>query len=149
MRTKIQSPLRVMLLLLHSTHLQFAAFPEFRDPKDQRCQMILFKSARSDVKILQNPPSRIGQIRQKSARNWDDFRPFFTQGSFCGFFSADFVLSQKWPRGNIYLFLKILFRIFLFFLIILNTITIYQLIFLLDEKLRNKLFFDNRDSKTA
>jgi hypothetical protein len=44
----------------------------------QRCQMIFFKSARSDVKIRQNPPSRIGQIRQKSARNWDDFRPFFT-----------------------------------------------------------------------
>jgi hypothetical protein len=30
------------------------------------------------VKFRQNPPSRIGQIRQKSARNWDDFRPFFT-----------------------------------------------------------------------
>jgi hypothetical protein len=30
------------------------------------------------VKIRRNPPSRIGQIRQKSARNWDDFRPFFT-----------------------------------------------------------------------
>jgi hypothetical protein len=44
----------------------------------QRCQMIFFKSARSDVKIRQNPPNRIGQIRQKSARNWDDFRPFFT-----------------------------------------------------------------------
>jgi hypothetical protein len=40
--------------------------------------MIFFKSARSDVKIRQNLPSRIGQIRQKSARNWDDFRPFFT-----------------------------------------------------------------------
>jgi hypothetical protein len=38
--------------------------------------MIFFKSARSDVKIRQNPPSRIDQIHQKSARNWDDFRPF-------------------------------------------------------------------------
>jgi hypothetical protein len=45
---------------------------------NQRCQMIFFKSARSDVKIRPNPPSRIGQIRQKSARNWDDFKPFFT-----------------------------------------------------------------------
>jgi hypothetical protein len=44
----------------------------------QRCQIIFFKSARSDVKIRQNPPSRIGQIRQKSARNWEDFRPFFS-----------------------------------------------------------------------
>jgi hypothetical protein len=44
----------------------------------QRCQIFFFKSARSDVKIRQNPPSRIGQIRQKSARNWDGFRPFFT-----------------------------------------------------------------------
>jgi hypothetical protein len=40
--------------------------------------MNLFKSARSEVKIRQNPPRRIGQIRQKSARNWDDFRPFFS-----------------------------------------------------------------------
>jgi hypothetical protein len=40
--------------------------------------MIFFKSARSDEKIRQNPPNRIGQIRQKSARNWDDFRQFFT-----------------------------------------------------------------------
>jgi hypothetical protein len=40
--------------------------------------MNFFKSARSDEKISQNPPRRIGQIRQKSARNWDGFRPFFT-----------------------------------------------------------------------
>jgi hypothetical protein len=33
--------------------------------------MIFFKSARSDVKIRQNPPSRVDKIRQKSARNWD------------------------------------------------------------------------------
>jgi hypothetical protein len=66
--------------------------------------MIFFQSARSGVKIRQNPPSRISQIRQKSARNWDDFRPFFyPKSSFCGFFSADFALSQKWQRGNIYL----------------------------------------------
>jgi hypothetical protein len=52
----------------------------------QRCQMIFFKSARSAVKIRQNPPSRIGQIRQKSARNWNDFRPFFTiREDFVGF----------------------------------------------------------------
>jgi hypothetical protein len=44
----------------------------------QRCQMNFFKSARSDVKIRQNPPKRIGHIRQKSARNWDDFSPFIT-----------------------------------------------------------------------
>jgi hypothetical protein len=37
--------------------------------EEQRCQMIFFKSARSDVKIRQNPPETINQIRQKSARN--------------------------------------------------------------------------------
>jgi hypothetical protein len=37
--------------------------------RTQRCQMIFFKSARSDVKIRQNPPETINQIRQKSARN--------------------------------------------------------------------------------
>jgi hypothetical protein len=42
----------------------------------QCCQMNSFKSTRSDVKIRHNPPRRIGQIRQKSARNWDDLRPF-------------------------------------------------------------------------
>jgi hypothetical protein len=31
--------------------------------------MIFYKSARSDVKIRQNPPETINQIRQKSARN--------------------------------------------------------------------------------
>jgi hypothetical protein len=67
--------------------------------------MIFFKSARTDIKIRQNPPSKIGQIRQKSARNWDDFRPFFTpRAFFVAFFSVAFALSQKWPRGNIYLF---------------------------------------------
>jgi hypothetical protein len=70
--------------------------------REQRCQMIFFKSVRSDVKNRQNPPSRIGKIRQKSAKNWDDFRPFFTlRVVFVAFFSADFALSQKWPRGKI------------------------------------------------
>jgi hypothetical protein len=72
---------------------------------DQRCQIIFFKSARTDVKICPNPPSRIGQIRQKTARNWDDFRPFFTlRVVFVGFFSVDFVLSQEWQRENILFF---------------------------------------------
>jgi hypothetical protein len=35
----------------------------------QSCQMICFKSARSDVKIRKNPPETINQIRQKSPRN--------------------------------------------------------------------------------
>jgi hypothetical protein len=39
--------------------------PKRQEVEEQRCQMIFFKSARSDVKIRQNPPSRIGQIRQK------------------------------------------------------------------------------------
>jgi hypothetical protein len=57
------------------------------------------------MKIRQNPPRRIGQIRQKSARNWDDLRLFFTlRVVFVGFFIADFALSQKWLRENIYLF---------------------------------------------
>jgi hypothetical protein len=48
--------------------------------------MNFFKSARSDVKIRQNLPRRIGQIRQKSTRNWDDFRPFFTLRQFLWLF---------------------------------------------------------------
>jgi hypothetical protein len=37
-----------------------------------------FKSARSDVKIRQNTPFSIGQIRKKYARNLELFVPFFT-----------------------------------------------------------------------
>jgi hypothetical protein len=60
----------------------------------QGCQMILFKSARSDVKIGQNPPCIIGQIRQKSAENWDPFRTFSIPRSyFFVFFCVDFDLE--------------------------------------------------------
>jgi hypothetical protein len=74
--------------------------------KPQRCQMIFFKSARSDVKIRQNPPSQIGQIRQKSARNWDDFRPFFTLR---GVFVAFLVRISPYLRsvqGEIFIFFE-------------------------------------------
>jgi hypothetical protein len=55
-----------------------------------------------------NPP----EIRQKLG--WFE-AVFHHKGSFCGFFSADFALSQKWQRGNIYLFLEnILHNIYLF-----------------------------------
>jgi hypothetical protein len=61
----------------------------------QRCQMIFFKSARSNVKIHQNPPGKISQIRQKSARNWNPFRPFFTLGVvFVGFFCGFGLISR-------------------------------------------------------
>jgi hypothetical protein len=63
---------------------------------------VFFKSARSNVKIRQNPSGRIGQICQKFARNWDPFRLFFTaRGSFLWVFSADLPLSQEWPGQNI------------------------------------------------
>jgi hypothetical protein len=56
----------------------------------QRCEIKKIKSARSDVKIRQNPPFSIGQIRQKSARNLELFVPFFTPwGSVLWFFIAD------------------------------------------------------------
>jgi hypothetical protein len=77
--------------------------------------MIFFKSARSVVKIRQNPPSRIGQIRQKSARNWDDFRPFFTlRVVFLGFLMRILPYLRR-GRGKILIFFEnILRNIFLF-----------------------------------
>jgi hypothetical protein len=81
--------------------------------------MIFLKSARADVKIHQNTPSRFGQIRQKSARNPPEIRMilgrFSPKGSFCGFFCADFALSQQWPRGKyLYFFENIFQNIYLF-----------------------------------
>jgi hypothetical protein len=59
----------------------------------QRCQINFFKSAKSDVKICQNPPFSIDQIRQKSARNLELFAPFFTPwGSVLWFFYCGFGL---------------------------------------------------------
>jgi hypothetical protein len=61
--------------------------------KNQRCQIKKFKSARSDVKIRQNPPFSIGQICQKPARNLELFVPFFTPwGSVLCFFYCGFGL---------------------------------------------------------
>jgi hypothetical protein len=66
--------------------------------------MIFFKSARYDVKIRQNPPSRIGPIRQKSTRNWDDFRPFLTlRVVFVGFLVWILPYLRS-GQENIYLF---------------------------------------------
>jgi hypothetical protein len=97
---------------------------------NQRCQMIFFKSARSDVKIRQNPPSRIGQIRQKSARNWDDFRPFFTIRVVFVAFLCGFRLISQVAKGKYLSFLKIFCQIFIYFeIIFLN-----QLIFLCKKK---------------
>jgi hypothetical protein len=66
--------------------------------------MIFFKSARSDVKIRQNPPNRIGQIRKKSARNWDDFRPFFTLRVVFVAFLVRILPYLRSGQENIYLF---------------------------------------------
>jgi hypothetical protein len=103
----------------------------------QRCQIIFFKSARSDVKIRQNPPSRIGQIRQKSARNWEDFRPFFSLRVVFVAFLVRILPYLRSGQGEIfYFFLKIFWNFF------------FQHNFML-EKVRNKLFIANGDSKTA
>jgi hypothetical protein len=98
----------------------------------QRCQMNFFKSARSDVKIRQNPPRRIGQIRQKSARNWDDFRPFFTLRLVFVAFLVRILPYLRISQREIFIaffwFCLIFFRIFIYFEIIFNFF--YQLIFL-------------------
>jgi hypothetical protein len=95
----------------------------------KRCQMNFFKSARSDVKIRQNPPSRIGLIRQKSARNWDDFRQFFTlRVVFVGFLVRILPYLRS-GQGNFFSFWKIFCRIFIFFEIILHQTTFYKILF--------------------
>jgi hypothetical protein len=81
----------------------------------QHCQRIFFKSARSDVKIRQNPPSRIGQIRQKSAGNWDDFRPFFTLRVVFVGFQCGFCLILEVAKEKYLSFLKIFCTKLLFF----------------------------------
>jgi hypothetical protein len=61
------------------------------------------------VKIRQNPPSRIGQIRQKSARNWDDFRPFFTlRVVFVGFLVRILPYLRS-GQGKIFIFFENIF----------------------------------------
>jgi hypothetical protein len=93
------------------------------------------------VKIRQNPPNQIGQIRQKSARNWYEFRPFFTLGVvFVGFFRADFALSQEWPRKNIYLIWKYFFPFFLFFENILHKIIFHKIHFLGKKEKKQSYF---------
>jgi hypothetical protein len=81
----------------------------------QRCQMIFFKSARSDIKIRQNPPSRIGKIRQKSARNFDDFMPFFTLMVVLVCFLVRISPYLRSGPGKIFMYFEnILYNIFLF-----------------------------------
>jgi hypothetical protein len=81
----------------------------------QRCQMIYFKSTRSDVKIRQSRPSRIGQIRQKSTRNWDDFRPFFTLRVVFVAFLVRISPYLRSGQGEIFIFFEnILQNIYLF-----------------------------------
>jgi hypothetical protein len=115
----------------------------------QRCQMIFFKSARSDVKIHQNLPNRIGQIRQKSARNWDDFRPFFTLRVVFVAFLVRISPYLRSGKGEIFIIFKNVFQDFYFFEIILHLIIFYQLIFLCKKKVINKIFFAYGDPKTA
>jgi hypothetical protein len=55
--------------------------------------MIFLRSARSDVKIRQNPPDSIGQISQKSARNLELFMSFFTPWG-----SVLWLLLRIWPN---------------------------------------------------
>jgi hypothetical protein len=77
--------------------------------------MIFFKSARSDVKIRQNPPSRIGQIRQKSARNWDDFRLFSPLRVVFVAFLVRILPYLRSGQGEIFIFFEnILHNIYLF-----------------------------------
>jgi hypothetical protein len=92
--------------------------------------MIFFKSTRSDVKIRQNPPSRIRQICQKSARNWDDFNPFFTLRVVFVAFLVRILPYLTSGQGKIFIFLKIFCRIFICFEIIFYKITFDQQYFL-------------------
>jgi hypothetical protein len=95
----------------------------------QRCQMIFFKSARSDVKNCQNPPSRIGRIRQKSARNWDDFRPFFTLRVVFVAFFVEILPYLRSGQGEKFLFFDFFLLNIKKIEIILHKITFYPLIF--------------------
>jgi hypothetical protein len=68
----------------------------------QRFQMIIFfKSAKSDAKIRQNPPGRIGQYARIPPEIRSLFSRFSPKGSFLCYFSADLALSQKWPGLSI------------------------------------------------
>jgi hypothetical protein len=63
-----------------STEAKRIGIAQTRFCRNQRCQMIFFKSARSDVKNHPNPLETIDKIRQKSARNWEllyRFSPLF------------------------------------------------------------------------
>jgi hypothetical protein len=80
---------------------------ELRKTKSkQRCQIIFFHSARSDVKVRQNPPSRIGQIRQKYARNWDDYRPFFSLRVVFVAFLVRILPYLRSGQGEIFIFFE-------------------------------------------
>jgi hypothetical protein len=105
----------------------------------QRCQIIFFKSVRSDVKIRQNPPSRIDQIRQKSARNWDDLRPFFTlRVVFVGGLVLILPYLRSGPGQSCFLYS--LHTIFLFWKYFAQNYFLLT-IFFKQEKVRKKLFF--------
>jgi hypothetical protein len=82
------------------------------------------------VKIRQNPPSRIGKIRQKSARNWDDLRPFFTLRIVFVGFLVWILPYLRSGQG----------KIFIFFENILHKIIFYQLFFFA-RKSENKSCF--------
>jgi hypothetical protein len=100
----------------------------------QRCQIKKFKSARSDVKIRQNPPSRIDQIRQKSARNWEDFRPFFTlRVVFVGFLVRILPYLRN-GQGKIFIFFENILHNFVFLENILHKIIFSQLFFFYKKK---------------
>jgi hypothetical protein len=100
--------------------------------------MTFFKSARSNVKIRQNPPSRICQIRQKSARNWDDFRPFFTLREVFMVFLCGFCLISEVAQGGI--FLIFFENIFSFLKIFCTTIFVLNY-FLYGRKSEKKVVF--------
>jgi hypothetical protein len=88
--------------------------------------MIFFKSARSDVKIRQNPPSRIGQIRQKSARNWDNFRPFFTLRVVFVAFLVRISHYLRSGKGQIYFFFRKYFAEYFYFFEIIFIFIFFQ-----------------------
>jgi hypothetical protein len=101
------------------------------------------------VKFRQNPPSRIGQIRQKSARNWDDFRPFFTlRVVFVGFLVRILPYLRS-GQGKIFIFFENILHNLVFLKNILHKIIFLPLFFFARKSEKKNCFIAYRDSKTA
>jgi hypothetical protein len=103
-----------------------------------RNAQLLFRMFCAGRSVARNSPE-IGMILSR----------FSPKGSFCGFFSADFVLSQKWPRGKYLSFFENIFQNIFIFLNYFAYNNFLSTNFFMEEKVRNKLFFASKDSKTA